>query len=198
MIREGDRPDQSCVILEGWLCRYRIIASGRRQILSLHVPGDVPDLMGLHLAVMDHTLSALTPAVIGCIPYRRIDELIATYPRLAAALWRETLIDAAQFRGWMVGLGRREALSRIAHLICEMYLRMQVIGLTDGFSFRFPVKQVDLADATGLSDVHVNRTLQELRRRGLLSLAKGDLTILDWEQLKSVADFDPQYLHLGD
>ena len=173
-----------------------MLGDGRRQILSFHVPGDVPDLQSLHLHTMDHTLSALTQATVAFIPHESLRDLVAARPTIAAALWRDTLIDAAIFREWMTGLGRRDARGRIAHLFCEMYLKLQAVGLAADHRCDFPPTQTEMGDALGLSTVHVNRTLQDMRAQELISLQGRSLHILSWKGLEAAGEFDPTYLHV--
>ncbi|MGQ7792833.1 Crp/Fnr family transcriptional regulator [Faunimonas sp. B44] len=196
IVREGDRPSECCLVLEGFVCRYKILAEGKRQILSFHPPGDIPDLQSLHLKTMDHSLGALTPTRAGFIAHSAMANLIDRHPRLGALFWRETLIDAAIFREWMVGLGRQTAIQRVAHVICEMAMRCRAVGLADERSFVLPVTQTELGDALGLSTVHVNRVLRELREADLAVMRTGTVTVLDWEGLRQMAEFDPGYLHL--
>jgi CRP-like cAMP-binding protein len=174
--------------------RYKITEGGKRQILSFHVTGEIPDLQSLYLGTMDHSLSTLTPCTLAFITHQSLHALFQEQPRLTGVLWRETLIDAATFREWVVNVGRRQAPARMAHLICELFVRHQAVGLVTDDSFEFPITQGELADAMGLSPVHVNRTLQELRGRGLIRGGR-HLTILDWEGLKQVGEFDPTYPH---
>ena len=194
-VHEGDRPAQCCVLLDGIVCRHRNTRGGQRQILSFHIAGDIPDLQSLHLKVMDHSLGALTPVQGGFIAHEHVHALIRQHPRLASAFWRETLIDGAVFREWIVGLGRRNALQHMAHLFCELYVKMEAVGLAADHAFALPLTQVDLGDALGLSNVHVNRTLQEMRGRNLVALERRVLTIIDWATLKALGEFDPIYLH---
>ena len=196
IVRDGDRPSQCCLVLEGWLCRMKMLSDGRRQILSFHIPGDMPDLQTLYLPVMDHTLVTLTRTTAGFIPHEDLRDLLVSHPGLVAALWRETLIDAGIFREWMTGLGRRDAAGRIAHLLCELYLKLQAVGLAADHCFEFPLTQGQMSDALGLSVVHVNRVLQDLRARHLIGSKGRSLQILNWEDLAGVAEFDPTYLHL--
>ncbi|GJD52497.1 Anaerobic regulatory protein [Methylobacterium crusticola] len=196
IVRDYDRPSQCCLMLEGWACRYKLLSQGKRQIFSFHVPGDIPDLQSLHLNVMDHSLCTLTPATVAFIPHHGLHELTARFPRIAAAFWRDTLVDAAIFREWMVGMGRRSAEEAIAHLFCEMYLKLQAVGLAQNHIYRLPITQSDVADALGLTNVHVNRVLKELRTKGLITLMGGTLQVHDWTELTKLCDFDPTYLHL--
>ncbi|NNM72733.1 Crp/Fnr family transcriptional regulator [Enterovirga aerilata] len=197
IVHEGDRPTQSCLVLEGFALRYKLVGGHRRQILAFHIPGEIPDLQSLHLKTMDHSLATLTAARIGFIQHRALHDLMARHPRLTGVFWRETLIDAAIFREWMVGLGRRRAPARIAHFFCEMFVRLDAIGLAKDRVIRLPVTQEELGDALGLSAVHTNRSLQELRSQNLFTFEGGRLVINDWEGLKRAADFDPLYLHQG-
>ena len=196
ILHEKDRPSQCCLIVDGWACRYKLLSQGRRQIFSFHVPGDIPDLQSLHIGTMDHSLATLTEATVAFIPHASMRDLTARFPNIAAVLWRDTLIDAAIFREWMVGMGRRSAYERIAHTFCELYLRQQAVGLASEHRCPLPITQLDLGDALGLSNVHVNRVLQEMRGKGLITLQGSTLVIEAWDELRRVAEFDPTYLHL--
>lgn len=196
ILRDGDRPTHCALIVEGWAYRYQTLAEGRRQILSFHLAGDVPDLLSLHLAVLDHGLAALTTCSVALIPHEPIRALTRRLPALADRLWRETLVDASIFRGWVTTMGRRSAYGRIAHLFCELYLRQAAIGLAEGGRCAMPLRQTQLADATGLTTVHISRTLHALRRAGLVTLQDRRLVIHDLGQLMEAAEFDPRYLHM--
>ncbi|WP_336489796.1 Crp/Fnr family transcriptional regulator [Methylobacterium nigriterrae] len=196
ILRDKDRPSLCCLILSGWVCRFKLLHEGKRQILSFHVAGDIPDLSSLHLPVMDHGLATVTAARLACIPHENIRDLVIRFPGIGTALWRDTLVDAAIFREWMTGIGRRTALGRIAHLFCEMYLKLQAVGLAEGYRCELPITQIDIGDALGLSNVHVNRSLQALRGRGLISLQGRTLVIEDWPGSCAAAEFDATYLHL--
>ena len=196
IVREGDRPSRSCLILEGYACTYKVTQEGKRQIVAFHIPGDVPDLQSLHLRVLDNSVGTITPCKLGLIQHETLDVLCARYPRITIAFWRETLIDAGIYRQWMTSIGRRDAHSRIAHLLCEWAIRMKAVGLAEDHTCELPITQAELGDALGLSTVHVNRTLQDLRAAGLITLNGKLLTVLDCEGLKEVGDFDPTYLHL--
>jgi CRP-like cAMP-binding protein len=197
IVSDGDRPSHSCVILEGFACRYKLLEDGRRQIMSFQIAGDMCDLHSFILQEMDHSIGTLTPCKVASIPHAALSDIMAKYPRVARALWRDTLIDAGVFREWMVGLGRRSSYGRIARLLCEVYVRCKAVGLAVDQSYPFPITQTALGDATGLSLVHVNRTLQQLRADGLITFQAKTVTINDWEGLKRAAEFDPRYLHLG-
>jgi CRP-like cAMP-binding protein len=195
IVREGDRPTRSCLLVAGYACRSKATLKGRRQILSFHIPGEIPDLQSLYLTTMDHTLQTITPCRVGFIPHEALRDLCARQPRIAGALWRETRINAAIFREWMIGIGRRSAHARIAHFLCEFLVRMQAVGLAEDHACELPFTQAEIGNALGLSTVHVNRTLQELRGAGLITLRRGALTVTDWDGLTEAGEFDPTYLH---
>lgn len=197
IVREGDRPSECCLVVEGFACRYKVTHEGKRQIFSFHIPGDIPDLQSLHLKVMDHSLMTMTPCKLAFITHESLTDLMRECPRIGDVMWRDTLIDAAIFREWMMGMGRRSAYTRIAHVLCEVVLKMKSVGLADGHGCELPVTQAELGDALGLSTVHVNRSLQELRRDDLIELRGGSLTALNWDRLKQAGEFDPTYLHLN-
>lgn len=163
--------------------------------MSFHIRGDICDLHSLLVGRMDHSISTLTPGKVAAIPHATILDWTQRYPALGRVLWWDTLIDAAIFREWMVNVGRRSAYQRIAHLLCELVTRMHTAGLAKDYTCDLPITQTELADATGLSTVHVNRTLQELRGKGLIELQNGTFLALDWARLKEAAGFDPAYLH---
>ena len=196
IVSEGDTPSECCLLVEGFACRYNVTAQGKRQILSFHISGDMPDLQSLHLKVMDHSLGALIPCKLGFIQHDDVRTLIRHHPRLGDLFWRDTLIDAAVFRQWVVNVGRRQGPARLAHLLCELLVRLRAVKLVEDHAFDLPVTQGDLADAMGISNVHVNRVLQDLRKQGLILLQGKFLNVLDWEGLKQAGEFDPTYLHL--
>jgi CRP-like cAMP-binding protein len=197
IVREGDRPSRSCLILSGFACTYKLLPDGRRQIMSFQIPGDICDLQGFFLGEMDYAIGTLTAGRVAVIPHEELLDLTETYPRIARALSQSTFVDAAIFREWMVGLGRRSAYERIAHLLSEMWLRLQAVGLTQDSSYDLPVTQTELADALGLTTVHVNRTLQQLRREGLITRKGGTVTLSDPDGLRRAGEFNPGYLHVG-
>jgi len=195
IVVEGNRPTDCCLLLEGLVCRSRMTFAGRRQILSFHTPGDIPDLQSLHLHVMDHTVATLPACILGFIPHSSLRSLTKENPNVAAALWRDTLIDAAIFREWMLGLGRRSAEQRMAHLLCEMSQRLRAVGLQQDGTYELAVTQIDLADALGLSNVHVNRVMQRLRGERLIRFERFTVTVLDWDGLSNLGEFESLYLH---
>jgi CRP-like cAMP-binding protein len=196
IVREGERPSIVCLILEGFACRYAMVPSGRRQIMSLHIPGDIPDLQSLFIKVMDHTLATLVPTKVALISHEAMRGLIDRNHRIAHLLWRDSLVDAAIFRKWIVGIGRRSAYARFAHLVCEFAMRMHAVGLMEANMCVMPFTQADIADALGLSNVHVSRVLGRLRKQGLFTWQDGVLTIKNWKRLQKAAEFDPSYLQL--
>ena len=195
---EGATSDHCCVILDGWSCCYQSLTDGRRQILSIHVPGDLPDLQSLHLPMADFGMATVTRSIVAFVPQADLRKLSNQHPAIAQAFWREITVTAATHRAWIVSLGRRDARQKLAHLFCELYLRLKTVGLTDGRSMPMPLRQTDFADALGLTAVHVNRTLKSLREQGVIDLYARRLTIRDWDTLCVVADFNPKYLHLND
>jgi CRP-like cAMP-binding protein len=193
----GDRPSACCLVVDGFVLRSKMVGAGYRQILSFHQPGDVPDLQSLFLHVLDHDLTTLGNCVLGFIPHGAVRRLILKRPKVAQALWRDTLTDAAIFREWICNIGQRDATSRVAHLVLELYTRLKAIGRTDGMSFNFPFTQTLLAEAVGTSVVHMNRVIQDLRGQNLLEMERGRISILDDAKLRQIADFDALYLHLN-
>lgn len=198
LIREGDTPDGVFLVMEGMACRHKVRENGARQIAAYLLPGDVSDIDVALLGTMDHTISTVSACKVVHIAPETIAELMQHHPQIARALRMSTLVDEATLREWLMNVGRRSAMERIAHLFCELLARLQVAGLTEGGSYALPISQLDLADTTGLSNVHVNRSLQELRRRGLIEWKDKRLTILNLPQLKKIAEFRSNYLHLGD
>lgn len=196
IVRFGERPSHCCLVLSGFAFRFKMVGDGQRQILNFHVPGDIPDLQSLHLPVMDHTLAALTAMRAGFIPHEALHEVNARLPRIAGALWRNTLIDAAQLRERIVTVGQRRGLGRMAHFLCEMFSRLSAVGLASDRAMTMAITQIEIADALGLTPVHINRMIKELRDNGLITMNGQNVTILDWETLTEVGEFDPIYLHL--
>jgi CRP-like cAMP-binding protein len=196
IVRIGDSPSQCCLLVEGYTCVYKLTTEGKRQIVAFYVPGDMPDLQSLHLKVLDNSLATVTPCTVGFIQHEDLRRICDRYPRITAALWRETLVDASIFREWVLNVGRRDAFSRMAHLLCEFRVKLKAVGLAEDDTFDLPLTQGELADAIGTSNVHVNRVLQDLRAKDLIRSKGTQVTIPDWEKLKAVAGFDPLYLHL--
>jgi CRP-like cAMP-binding protein len=198
IVREGDRPTRSCLLLSGFACTYKITAGGKRQIVSFNIPGDVPDLQSLHLKTLDNSVGTISQCRLGFITHEDLRNLCARHPRITDAFWRETLIDAAIFREWVMNVGRREGVSRMAHVLCELVVRLRAVGLVEGHACDLPITQSEFADALGFTTVHVNRVLQQMRAEGLIELSGERLNIPDWDRLKEVGEFDSTYLHLED
>ena len=196
LARFGDHPLSSKLLLQGFICRCRDMADGGRQIMAIHVPGDFIDLQSFPLKVMDHDLVALTPGKVAVVSHADLNRVTEAHPHLTRLLWMATLIDASIHREWLVTFGRREAVARVAHLLCEIYLRLEIGELTHGYSFDFPISQSTLADTLGLSTVHTNRVIQRLRATGFVTWEKGRVEIRNWPELVALAEFDPTYLHL--
>lgn len=198
VIREGDRPHALFVIIAGWAYRHKTLADGRRQIVSLLVPGDFCDLHNDLLDTMDHAIGALTSLRVAEVPHAAIAALMERFPDVGDRLRKQMLVSVAVQREWTVNVGQRSALERLAHLFCEMTLRLRAIGLVHDNSFEFPLTQADMGDALGLTSVHVNRTLQNLRAAGLVGLSGRVLTVPRFAALADAAHFVPDYLHLGE
>lgn len=196
LVREGEKPRAVNVILEGWACRYKQLPDGRRQVVAFFLPGDLCDANVFILREMDHSIGAITKVRYAEIAPSEFEDLMSQSPRVTQALWWHELVTAAVQREWTTNVGQRSAFERIAHLLCELFVRLRQVGLIDGDSCEFPLTQTDIADATGLTSVHVNRTVQELRREGLIELSGKRLTIPDLKALMSVSMFNPNYLHL--
>jgi CRP-like cAMP-binding protein len=196
VIREGDKPSHVRLVLAGWACRYKTTPDGRRQIVGLFVPGDFCDLNVYVLSQMDHSIAAITRVTLAAIIPEQMEELTSDHPRITQALWWHELVNASIQREWLLNLGQRGAFERIGHLMVELFFRLRIVGMTDRDSCEFPLTQNDLADATGLTAVHVNRTLQELRREGLIELDRRRLRFPDLERLMQASQFNPKYLHL--
>jgi CRP-like cAMP-binding protein len=197
LVWDGDLAQNSCLLLSGFAFRHKIAGNGLRQILSVHMRGDLVDLHNAMLGTADHNIQMLTDGEVAMIPIEPLRKMIASHPRVSEALWQETLIDGAVFREWIVNVGRRDARTRIAHLLCELALRQEQAGLTDRLTYRMPMTQDQLADCTGLTAVHVNRMLKELDGDGLISRHQREVTITDWPALAKAGDFSANYLHSG-
>jgi CRP-like cAMP-binding protein len=194
--REGDKPKDVHLILNGWACRYKQLEDGRRQIVSFFLPGDICDLNVFILGEMDHSIGTITSVTIADLSREFFDTISAGHPRIATAFWWESLVNSSIQREWAMSLGQRTASERMAHLLCEIFFRLRLTGLTREDSCDFPLTQSDLADATGLSKVHVNRTLQELRSAELIVLKGKALRVPNLEQLMMAGLFNANYLHM--
>jgi CRP-like cAMP-binding protein len=187
---------ESTLLIEGLVCRYKDLKDGQRQISEVHFGGDFVDLHGFPLKKIEHNVGTMTPVRVALVPHDALRRITETHPHLARMLWFSTLVDAAIHREKILSIGRRTALAAIAHLLCEFYLRLEVVGLAADRRYALPLTQGDLADALGLTSVHVNRMLKQLRDDDLASFRGGEVVIHDWEGLQRVAEFDPAYLYL--
>lgn len=197
LIRQGEIPHVIYLMKSGWACRYKLLRDGRRQIVDFLIPGDLCELNIYILSQIDHSIGAITPIEVVEIGRADFESVIEGWPEILKALWWQELVSKSCHREWIVNVGVRSATERVAHLLCEMFLRLESVGATTAYSCRFPLTQTDIADACGLTPVHVNRTLQGLRRAGLITLQHRSLTILDMEGLKAAGLFNPDYLHLA-
>jgi CRP-like cAMP-binding protein len=195
--REGDKPKDVHLVLSGWACRYKQLEDGRRQVVSFFLPGDICDLNAFILKEMDHSIGTITSVTIADLSREFFEEIGHGYARIATAFWWESLVNSAIQREWTMSLGQRTASERMAHLLCEIFFRLRLAGLTRQDACDFPLTQADLADATGLSKVHVNRTLQELRSANLIVLKGKTLVVPDLERLMHAGLFNANYLHIG-
>ena len=195
VVRDGDRPSACCLLIEGFCIRAKTTSSGQRQILFIHIPGEIPDLQSLHLHVLDHDLVTLTPGTLGFIAHAALRAMNRARPHVAELLWRDTLIDAAMFREWIVNVGQRPAPQRLAHIIVELRDRLAVIGRVAGHAFDMPLTQEQIGEAMGITPVHANRVLKQLRDDNVIDFHRGRVTIRDERKLQELADFDRRYLH---
>ena len=199
ILRERDRTTHSCVLLEGFAIRHKIVVGGARQIVAVHMKGDIVDLQNSFLGVADHGVQVLTHAEVAFIPREAVKQLAFERPNVGMAMWFDTLVDASVFREWIANIGRRNANTRIAHLLCEFSLRLKVAGLGEATDYELPMTQEQIADATGLTPVHVNRTLKALEAEQLIARKSSRaVTIGDWRKLAEAGDFDSTYLHLNE
>lgn len=196
LVKAGVVVSECTLLVEGYVCRYKDLSDGQRQVMELHVPGDFLDLHSFLLKQLEHNVGSMTPVRLALVPHDRIRDITEKYPHLARMLWFSTLLDAAIHRERILSVGRRSALSRIAHLFCELYVRLKVVGMTDGYCYRLPITQADIADASGLTAVHVNRMLKQLRDMGLMSFRNNEVVIQDWDQLQRAGEFSDHYLYL--
>lgn len=193
--REGIESGRCCIIADGYACRYKTTAEGRRQIVSFHMRGDIVDLQHLLFSRADCSVQTITPATVACISARALLQLAHDRPTISDALWRDTLIDASIFREWVLNVGQRPAKAKIAHMLCEFAARGQAVGLCTGKGFELPMTQEQIGDATGLTSVHVNRTMRALRDEGVISQEGRHIFVADWQRLRKIAGFEPDYLH---
>lgn len=197
VIRERDIATHSCLLMSGFAVRHKIVGAGYRQIVAIHMKGDMVDLQNSLLGTADHSVQMLTSGQIAMIPREEVVRIAFERPAVGRAMWFDTLVDGSIFREWIANVGRRDARTRVAHLLCEFALRLKVAGLGNEVGYQLPMTQEQLGDATGLTSVHINRTIKQLEDEGLISRASPrSISIGDWKKLAEVGDFDGHYLHL--
>jgi CRP-like cAMP-binding protein len=197
IVQAGTQPVESCFVVSGFAARAQYLANGGRQLDQIHIAGDFVDLHALHLQEMDHNVIALGMCEVAYVAHHELIPAMARSPRLTWLLWQLTVLDAAVARTWMSCLGRRHADAALAHLVCELSTRLRRLGATPENRFLFPATQADLGDMLGMTPVHVNRTLSELRSRRLLTWSHQKVHVIDFERLADIADFDDAYLAPG-
>jgi CRP-like cAMP-binding protein len=196
IVGDGDRPLHSTLVVSGVAARYKVLKEGERQITALHLPGDFVDLHSFLLKEMDHGVSAISQCRVATVPHQTLTRLSEEQPHLTRLFWLLTLLDGALHREWLVAMGRRSAIGQMAHLLCELRDRLQIVGACDENSFEMPITQIDLSDVLGLSSVHANRVLQELRSDHMVTWKGATIEIGDLAGLRRLAEFDDRYLHL--
>lgn len=196
IVWEGDRPQHTCLLLSGFAFRHKVAGNGGRQILSIHMKGDLVDLQNSMLGIADHNVQMLSAGEVALMPFEAVRDLAQRMPNIGMAMWYETLVEGSIFREWILNIGRRDAHARIGHLLCEFAVRLEVAELGNQAEYDLPITQEQLADAVSLTAVHVNRTLKSLEKEGYISRSKRRITISDWQKLARVADFQPNYLHI--
>ena len=195
IVSDGDRPTECCLVIEGFCVRSKTIENGQRQILSLHIPGDIPDLQSLYLRRMDHDLITLVPSTLGFISHASLRAMTRANPNITAVLWRDTLIDAAMFREWIVNVGQRPAVSRLAHIVVELRKRLAITGYAESDLVEMPLTQEQIGEALGITPVHANRIIKQLRDENVVDINRGRVQVLDETRLAELAQFDDRYLH---
>jgi CRP-like cAMP-binding protein len=195
-IRQGDCPEAAVLVVSGMVARYHLLKGGRRQYLSFHMSGDLPDAQAAFIERMDHALCALDAATVAFIPHRQILRAFERRPSLGIAIWRETLLDAAIFREAITNNSARQMHARMAHLFCELFYRARVSRLNKGNRCSIPLTLVQLGETLGMALATVNRSLQQLRASGTMDLRDGELIVLKWRELQQLGDFNPDYLHM--
>jgi CRP-like cAMP-binding protein len=198
IIREGEKPTHCVVLVTGYAFRQKVTGNGARQIISLCMPGDAVDLQNMFLDVSDHSVQLLTQARVADIPREALQELVLTHPKIGEAVIQQSLVEASILREWVVNVGRRDARARIAHILCEFAVRLEQRGLAYDHGFELPMTQEQLADATGLTSVHVNRVLKSLEADGLISRKRRQIHFDNWRALQDAGDFSRRYLHISD
>jgi CRP-like cAMP-binding protein len=198
LVREGDMPSHCMVLSAGYAYRQKVTGEGARQILSVCIPGDAVDLQNMFLDISDHSVQLLTQAKVADVPREALQELVLSRSAIGTAIVQLTLVEASILREWVVNVGRRDARARIAHILCEFAVRLESRGLATRQGFELPMTQEQLADATGLTSVHVNRVLKGLEADGLISRQRRHIQYADWRALQDAGDFSRRYLHISD
>lgn len=196
LIREGEQPAHCGVLVSGFAYRHKMTGEGARQIVALHIPGEFFDLQNLFLNVSDHNVQTLTRGEVALVPRSAVQELAMQRPSVGTAMWIDTLVDASIFREWVMNVGRRDSRTRVAHVLCEFALRLEAAEMAEEYRYELPMTQEQLADAVGLTPVHVNRVLKSLGEEGLIRRDKRHVSIPDWDRLRDVGDFSERYLHM--
>jgi len=197
MVRAGEPVTMSTLLLQGFMCRYMDDRAGERQLVAVHVAGDFVDLHGFPLKRLDHDVATLTEVRVAMVPHANLAQIVAERPNLTRILWFSTLIDAAMHREWIFRLGRLNAIGRISHFLCELDAKLQAVGRSDGICFDLPINQNDLGEACGVTGVHANRVLRQLREEKVLVFRSSRVEILDRKRLERIAEFDPSYLYIN-
>jgi CRP-like cAMP-binding protein len=195
LVWDGDKPQNACLLLSGFAFRHKLAGNGSRQILSIHMRGDVLDLQNSLLGTADHNVQMMTDGTLALIPVQAVVDLAFHLPAIGMAMWYETLVEGSIFREWILNVGRRDAFTAIAHLLCEFAMRAEAAEIGQAAHYELPLTQEQLADAVGLTSVHVNRTLMRLEEEGHIRRSRRVIEIDDWQNLAKVADFQPRYLH---
>jgi CRP-like cAMP-binding protein len=197
VVRDGEEATHTCLLISGFAIRQKLARNGGRSINAVHMRGDIVDLQNSLLGQADHSVQALTKSIFARLPRAAIIDLAIRFPNIGLAMWYDTLVDASIFREWILNIARRDAKVRIAHLLCEFGIRLEALGLGDRSSYEFPLTQEQIADATGMTPVHVNRSLRSLDERGLIARSSRYVVVANWSELKQAGEFDEAYLHLG-
>jgi CRP-like cAMP-binding protein len=195
LVRHGEPVDRSLFLIEGFVCRYMDGLDGSRQLVAVHVPGDFVDLHGYPMRQLDHDVETLTGCTMALYPHANVERMVVDHPNLGRMLWFSTMLDAAMHREWIFRLGRLDAMGRVAHFFAEIGCRLQMVEIGNGLQFPLPMQQADLASACGITVVHANRVLRQLREKKIVLFANGEVNVLDREQLHAVSEFDPAYLY---
>ncbi len=197
LVREGERPTSCGVLLSGFAYRQKLTGDGGRQILSIHIPGEALDFQNVFLNTADHSVQMLTRGQVALVPAVDIQRIASSSQSIGHAILISILVEASVFREWILNVGRRDAKSRLAHVLCELAVRLDAHGLTEEMGYHLPMTQAELADALGLTPVHLNRVIRALEFDGLLLRSRRDLSFPDWERMRDLADFNDRYLHLA-